>query len=329
MTLIISGYNHYTGFDTEYPKSDSVTESYLGFSITPIHTPTKKSKREIGLFSIADSMITTIGTNEPQPLLKGFRKIVNIPIKLWKPYLIGSTFSGYRSTHQECDCFIAFAGSTLTSQHVINLITHHLGNLRIDYRTKSVGQGDFVVVKDCEYNELSATANCSEYDDDIFIPEKDYINLLTADIITDVVEHSINTALNSAKEFRITESQFNSMHSDFTLGINCPSTGEDFLYQFNMKRRLNSDNVFELFVDRLKIDENQVSVIGMKNKFKNRIDRVVEKAINENLNLCDELTQFMEQAIMEVGEQGSYAIGKPISVKELNRGRLNKTITIT
>lgn len=316
MTLIITGYVHKTGFHTEYPKLPNEFEV--------VRTPTDKSQKKSGIFSIADSVITTIGGAGKIPLLKGFKKIVNMPIKLWKPYFVGSNFRGYFSTFLECECFIAFAGSTLTSQHVLNLISNHLSELRIDYRSKRVGSGDFIVVKSCDHNELISTASFSQYDDDLFIPDKDYAGLLTADVIVDVVEHSINKALSSAKEFRLSEKAFNEMYTEFTLGINCPATGEDVIYQFDMDKRLNSDGVFEVFVNKQRIAENQVSIIGMRNEFKNRIDDVVESAINNNINLCDELTNFMAQAISEVDERGSFEIGRPIVVKKLKDGKLKK-----
>lgn len=314
MTLIISGYVHSTGGNTDYSKLPKEI----------VRTPTDKSQKEPGIFSIADSVITTIGSAGKTPLLKGFKKIVNVPIKLWKPYFVGPDFRGYLSTFMECECFIAFAGSTLTSQHVLNLITNHLGDLRIDYRSKRVGLGEFVVVKKCDHNELISTAAHSQYDDDLFIPHKDYVGILTADVIVNVVEHSINKALNSAKEFRLSEKAFNEMYTEFTLGINCPSTGEDVIYQFNMDKRLNEEGVFEVFVNKLKIAENQVSIIGMRNEFKDRINGIVESAINDNLNLCDELTKFMAQAINEVDERGSFEIGRPIVVKKLKDRKVEK-----
>lgn len=316
MTLIISGYIHNTGFHTDYTMLPDKIE----------RTPTAKSQREPGLFSIADSVITTIGSLGNTPLLKGFKKIVNIPVKLWQPYFAGPDFRGYKSTFIECECFVAFAGSTLTSQHVLNLITNHLSELRIDYRGKRVGIGEFIVVKECEYNELIKTASYSQHGDDLFIPQRDYVGILTADVIVDVVEHSINKALNSAKEFRLSEKAFNEMYTEFTLGVNCPSTGEDVLYQFDMDKRLNSDQVFEVFVNKQRISANQVSVIGMKREFKERIDSVVTTAIDGNLNLCEELTKFMAEAINEIDERGSFEIGRPIIVKKLRDRKLEKVL---
>ena len=82
--------------------------------------------------------------------------------------------------------------------------------------------------------------------------------------------------------------------------------------------------MFEVFVNKLKIAENQVSIIGMRNEFKDRINGIVESAINDNLNLCDELTKFMAQAINEVDERGSFEIGRPIVVKKLKDRKVEK-----
>ena len=317
MTLVISGYIHRPGYTYDY---SNVLEGDL------VKKPKDKSERESGLFSIADSVITTVGGGGRVPLLKGFKKMVNIPIKLWQPYLVGPHFRGYKSIFQECECFVSFAGSTLTSQHVINLISNHLSLLRIDYRSKFLEKGDFIVIKNCDRNELEVTANYSHHSDELFIPERDYQGILTADVIVDVVEHSINTALKSAKEFRLSEEAFNEMYTEFTLGLTCPSTGKDLLYHFQMDKRLNPEGVYEVFVHKHYVPENAVSVIGMRKKFGDRIEKVVEHAINNNLNLCEELVVFMETAIDEVDKEGSFEIGKPIVVKTLVNGTVVKKL---
>lgn len=317
MTLIISGYNHCPDYTYDY--SDVLEKGV-------IKTPKSKSGREPGLFSISDSIITTVGSSGKVPLLKGFKKIINIPIRLWQPYIVGPYFNGYKSIFKECDCFVAFAGSTLTSQHVINLISNHLSELRIDYRSRTIGKGDFVVIKNCDYNELEATANYSHHGDDLFIPEIDYINILTAEVIVDVVEHSINKALKSAKEFRLSEESFNEMYTEFTLGLNCPTSGKDYLYQFQMDKRMTPEGVYEVFARKSYIPESSVSVIGMRNKFGDRINDVTGFSINNNLDLCDELLKFMEMALEEVDESGSFEIGKPVVVKKLVQGQLSKKL---
>ncbi|EGQ7646293.1 TPA: hypothetical protein O4F77_000403 [Vibrio alginolyticus] len=317
MTLVISGYNHCTGYTYDY--SECIEKGV-------IKTPTSKSEREPGLFSIADSVITTIGKGGKVPLLKGFKKVVNIPIKLWQPYIAGSHFRGYKTVFKECECFVAFAGSTLTSQHVINLISNHLSMLRIDYRPKIQEKGEFIVIKNCDHNVLVSTADFAHHSEGLFIPELDYKGILTAEIVVDVVEHSINTALKSAKEFRLSEDAFNEMYTEFTLGLNCPASGKDYLYHFQMDKRLNHEGVYEVFANRKYIPENSVSVIGMRKQFGDRINDIVDFSIDNNLNLCDELIKFMKTAIDEVDASGSFEIGMPVVVKKLVDGELRKAL---
>lgn len=315
MTLIISGYNHSPGFTTHYEMISGIPRQ--------IKTATAKSQRDSGLFSIADSVITTIGTAGKVPLLKGFKKIVNIPIKLWQPYFVAGAFKNYNSTFIECECFVAFAGSTLTSQHVINLISNHLSELRIDYKKNGKGY-NYVVVMNCEENTLASTSKYTMYDDDLFIPERDYTKILTADVIVNIVEHSINKALNSAKEFRLSEQAFQEMYTEFTLGINCPVTNKDVIYQFEMDKKMNENGVYDVFVNKKLIAEDQVSIIGMKREFEETINNAVSQAINSNLNLRDELKKCMEQAINVVDSRGSFEIGRPIIVKCLKNQKLYK-----
>lgn len=130
MTLIVSGHN--------FGKNP-----WRDFDNIKKH----KGMRQEGLFAIADSIITTHSSNGHSPLLSGFKKIKEIPVKLWQPYFIGENFKSYNSVFAQFDCFVAFAGSTLTAQHAIDSISNHLSTLRIDYQSRGYGKPGHYVIK--------------------------------------------------------------------------------------------------------------------------------------------------------------------------------------
>ena len=78
---------------------------------------------------------------EAQTLLSGFKKIYRVPIPIYKPSFIGMHFHDYRSVCHQTSCFIAFSGSTLTAQHVLNAVGNHLSDLRIGHEFADLSSG--------------------------------------------------------------------------------------------------------------------------------------------------------------------------------------------
>ena len=134
MTLVVVGYRQ-NGFRWNAKKSEE-------------SVPDRRS----GIFLIADSLISTETRSGREPLVSGFKKIIEVPINVWQPHFIGELFQGYIKVFQTHKCLIAFAGSTLTAQHIVNSITNHLSELRIDYEKGT--EFKCVVRKSCEPNNL-------------------------------------------------------------------------------------------------------------------------------------------------------------------------------
>lgn len=310
MTLVVAGYNFE---ENPWRKIDNIKES--------------TGVRAEGLFAVADSIITSLSSNGHSPLLSGFKKIKEIPVKLWQPYFIGENFKSYNSVFLDFECFVAFAGNTLTAQHVIDLISNHLATLRIDLQDGSFRKdGEYVVKKRCDPNNLMLNGHSSVYGDDMFIPEKHYDGILTAEYIAEVVEHSINKALSSAQKYKLDERSLREMYSEFILGVNCPSSGSDLLVKYKMNRRKNYDGVFEVFVESERIKEGEVAVIGMSTRFNELAQKTAQEAINKGLSLKNEMTSFVKNAIEEVNDEGSFQIAMPVAVKSLKNRKVTKTV---
>ena len=283
MTLIIAGY--------EKVKDDWVT----AFG----HDNQKQmTLRNDGLFAVSDSIITVNGSKGDRPILSGLRKIHQIPIKVWIPYFVDGNFRDYVRAFIETECFVAFAGSTLTANHALNLISEHLRKLQISHKShpEPLTPGTYVIQRHCEYNELRDSLGYRTYDEDMFQID-DYRHLPTADYISTVIEHSINVALRSAKKYRLTQNEVQMMSTDFVAGIHCPVTNSDQLYIYRMCQRSGSDGVIEVYVDRALVPEGKVAVLGMRSEFEERAQAAYEIALKDGRSTGAELFRFLNDAI--------------------------------
>ncbi|MGM0519827.1 MAG: hypothetical protein ACQERD_09325 [Campylobacterota bacterium] len=161
------------------------------------------------------------------------------------------------------------------------------------------------------------------WDDDTFL-DRDFANLLSGEYISDAIEHSINHALKSARKHRLSQEEFEQMYTDMFCGFYCPVLGEHQIYIYRMKSKLE-DGIFEVFTEKEKLDNRDIAVLGMKNSFEEQAKSVyLEEIEKENPNITDSLIRFMDECIVEVHNQGSYEINKPIIYKSLDKGSIKK-----
>jgi hypothetical protein len=310
MTLVIAGHEQAADpWQGVWAKSDSATEMKL-------------SKN--GLFAVADSVITIVGSGGLTPILSGHRKIHGIPIRLWKPYFIGEDFRSYTSTYLETECFMAFAGSTLTASHAINLVEEHLAKLRISYKRAPgpLTPGTYIVQQHCQYNLLEDLKETSLWGEDMFL-DSHFTGLLTAEYIAQVVEHSLNTAVKSAKKHRLSEESFKNMYTDFLLGVHCPTQGTHHLYAYQMHAKLE-EGIFEPYMQRTEIEPDKVAVIGLRKEFETAAQAAMDAALHAGVSTGKSLFEFLNEAITRVSASGSFAIDRPAIHKHFKNGRLEK-----
>lgn len=210
---------------------------------------------------------------------------------------------------------------------MIDLISNHLATLRIDFQSGNFEtDGKYVVKKICDSNNLIKNARSSVYGDDMFIPEKHYRGILTAEYIAEVVEHSINKALSSAQKHKLDENSLKEMYTEFILGVNCPSSKSDLLIKYTMKQRITLEGMIEVYVVGEKIQEGDVAVIGMTSRFGDLAQDAAKSAIENGLSLKSEMTSFVKKAISEVNAEGSFQIAMPVVVKSLKSRRITKQV---
>lgn len=275
--------------------------------------------RKSGIFLIADSLISTEMNFRRKPLVSGFKKIVDVPINVWQPHFVGELFQDYIKIFQTHKCLIAFAGSTLTAQHLINSITNHLSELRIDYEKGTSFK--CVVRKSCDTNNLVSNGIGTHYDDDIFIPEKDYKNLLSADYVSDVVEHAINQALSSKMKYVLDEDSLKAMRTDIVMAITCPITREDYLYTYKFNHKFLPEGGVKAFCDKSLVSSNEIAIIGMENTYGEALRSLVTESIESGGLLEDDILNFVIKCIRE---DQTYEIGMPAIHKTIHGVHVTK-----
>ncbi|WP_097107488.1 hypothetical protein [Nitrosomonas ureae] len=240
-------------------------------------------------------------------------------------YFIGEYFRDYQEVHIETGCFIAFSGSTLTATHALNTITEHLAKLQISYKSsrESSYPGEYIVQRHCEYNELKNSPGVVLWDDDMFLP-KHFEGLLSYEFIASTIEHSINVALKSAKKYRLSREELDLMSTDFAAGIYCPRRESHHIFVYRMKERQNEDGLIEVFTEGEEVSEDQVAVLGMRKQFEARAQNIYEQALGQGNSTGSELFKFLNSAIDEVAESGSFAIDRPSLHKKFEGGNLRK-----
>jgi hypothetical protein len=310
MTLIVVGHELEKNLAYDWRKN----------SAPPLEKVGMKSS---GLFAVADSSITTPNSNGLQTILGGFRKIYPVQIKIWKPCFIGDYFRSYEEVHYEAECFVAIAGSTLTAQHVLNLISEHLSKIRISYESAKglLPPGKYVLIRHCQSNELEGGQGVNRWANDMFTPN-DYIGLVTANDIAKIVGYSINEALTSARKYKIDEQSLKAMYSEFAVGIYCPKEKNHQLFVFRMAHRTNAVGIIEVYAANERIEEGKVAVLGMRSEFEAAAQDAMRTAIKEEILPSRMLFTFINNAIDKVRGNGSFAIDRPSICKVFQQGQL-------
>jgi len=276
-----------------------------------------------GIFSIADSAITSAGGTKT--LLTGFRKIYDMELKLWKPsFYPDGSFNDYFNIYQTVPFIIGFAGSTLVAQHIMNSISGHVEKLKISCDETEQGEAiKYKINLPCEKNLVVNPSIMTLWDDDTFL-DRDFENLLSAEYISNTIEHSINHALKSARQHRLSEEEFNQMYTDIFCGFYCPIQREHQVYIYRMKSKM-TEGIFEVYTEKVKLEKNDIAVLGMRNRFEKKAKNIfLEEFEKDNPNITKVLIDFMDKCINNVHADGSFEINRPIVYKTLDKGRIKK-----
>jgi hypothetical protein len=270
MTLVIAGHSLEKGYFGE--ESDYVN----------------------GIFAASDSSITTRNTT----LVSGFKKVVEVPVRVKALNFCGHWFNGYHGYRSDEACFVAFAGSTLVAQHIMNSIRNHLGDLYPTYE-----DGDYKLVMSCEVHRHLEQM---DYDESMFL-DRHLDQLLSAKFISDVVCHSIQAVLNQARKHDGMKRNFAAFQAEFILGVRCPMDNDYYIFQYEIHPDDNDGAV--VYMEN--IPKGSVAVIGMKERYAEEAKSHFQNAIKNGQHTASEMHEFVIKAIESQNSIGVYSIGKP------------------
>lgn len=322
MTLIIAGHNMSQSLNYKIVKgllADKMDSESKDKDTTEVAEPETEAVVD-GLFFAADSAITDIENN--RAILGGFKKIYYVKARAWKPYFHDQFFKGYFQTESETDFALAFAGNTLTAQHVLNFIVEHVGNLKISHVGMGHNQpGTYTILQRCELNPLEHNPT-DQWDYDMF-SRSHMQGLLTAEVIAATVEHSINAALKSAKKYKLDQAGISRMHTDFLAGIKCPVSGEYKLYEYRFQFAIR-DGSAEVFTSKKEVPPGDLVVLGMRERFESTAMQAFSESISTKKNTAEAMFMFLNKAIDEVSADASFEIDRPSVLHIINRKGLHK-----
>lgn len=266
-----------------------------GHSLIDMSFGASKSTFTDGIFFVADSSITQRG----QLLISGFKKVVETPVRVAGMNFLDEWFNGYLGYNYEGGCGIAFAGSTLVAQHIMNSIRNHLSDLKPTYLA-----GKYQLAMPCEGRKFLQ----GDYDMDMF--QKRHLGsnyLLTAEFIASVVEHSVQSVLIQAKKHKSMESMFSAYQAEFILGVCCPDTKKYHIYRYEILPCATQGAT----VAMEEIPEGKVAVIGMRKLHEQDANDAFANAVATGRSTGPALYDYLASAITSQNGIGVFEIGFP------------------
>ncbi|WP_156120108.1 hypothetical protein [Aeromonas finlandensis] len=266
-----------------------------------------------GIFVVSDSSITSGG----RILVRGFKKVIEMPIRVMRPLFNDGWFHNYYGFQYEGACLIAFAGSTLVAQHIINSIKNHLSELYPIHEN-----GEYLLAMSCEKERLlHNNVYCEE---DMFLDEH-VIPTITLSFLSDVVEHSIQAVLDHAKKHDGMKDNFTAFKAEFIFGARCPSTNELGLFQFE----IIEDEIRGALVKKTKVSKGDIAVIGMRTLYAADAQIEFNDALENRESVEIKMLNFVSKAIDSQNEIGVFDIGKPCALYKFNGGTVKLCERIT
>ena len=292
MSLLIAGY--------EYTDN-----SFFGGGGSPEVT---------GAFILADSAITSGN----KTLLNEFRKVYRLEARLYKPTFRDDQFDGYRNVHQRDAVILGFAGNTLTSQHIFNHVEAHLSDLYIS--CSEIDSAHYLVKMPCE-KDNPLLKPMSRWDEGLFL-DRDFDGLVTGDFIAGVIAHAIQGALSSAKQYKLTEADFDTLKTEWVAGLYCRVTQEHKLYRFDATWTTDADGVIssDPTMTTTLIPHDKVTTLGLPG-FEPAAQAIVDRAFQALRSPQDELRAFLSQTIQDVQKSGPRYIDFPMFEMTVQGGK--------
>ncbi|CAB3814322.1 hypothetical protein LMG26846_00058 [Achromobacter insuavis] len=209
-----------------------------------------------GIFFAGDSGISDDG----KLLVAGFKKVFRYPIIVKRPNIVGGQFRNYVGSAFDGGCAIAFAGSTLVAQQLMNSIGNHLSSLYATHDGNS-----YRLAMPCEAQmHLGNRPGFYEYDDEMF--ERDFVEqrqLIDGDFVAGVVQHAIAEVFRYATQYAEMQTLFRRMNAEFILALRCYRTNGYRLFKFDLLPQEGGNPI----VQKREILRGTLAIIGLQDEF--------------------------------------------------------------
>jgi len=278
-----------------------------------------------GLFVASDSAISIPTDTGRQLLLSQFRKVYPVPIAVFKPSFMDGYFSGYHQPFFRSRCFVAIAGGTLTAQHVLNSITDHLSQMRVVHHYDRAGNPAYEVVMHCDTNRLVEFGNATRWPDTLYLEHHLY-KLVSAEVIERAIEHSIRTALQSAKKYKLDGRSFNSLRTEYAIGLHCPRCDSHKLHSFRVDFAPDRNGMIQIDLTIAAIQPGEVAVIGM-GELSSRAQSGFDEALKSSREVAECIFEQLNKIIDEQIATGHSSVDYPSYLHIFKTGslRLDRT----
>ncbi len=261
-----------------------------------------------------DSLITTKFSGISVKLTSSFRKIIPLEIIIRVPdFSPDGTIIRYVETTSSHRCIIAFAGSTLVSQHIINSIQGHLRRVKYTYDSGEYDYSEgrqkgahYKLIMDCENNDK---VEKTLWDEDIFnTPAELASELISKDFLIRLFKHCIQGVMDN---FYINTNEFFEPEwflSDFIVAFSCYETKKNHLVTFKMDF---GDSAVNLVVEE--IDKDELAMIGIS-RYNEKIKFSYQEK-KENSSTANILFSEIINAVKDNESADLREIGRPVVLK--------------
>lgn len=208
MTLIVAGYS---------------SLNFLGYS------------HYDGTFMVGDTLLSQYNaeTRNRDRLIETYKKIREIPVRVWVPHFDAE---GYFNTYREAftsTCVIAFAGSALTFNHMLNGIQEHLSQLRYTFTDRT-----YQIVKHCSPKSIRRNHVETWANDIVF--ECQNLPKLSASFQMEVISHVITRALKDVSAHRLLDQNtFAAIRCEMAVSLFCWEKDRHELYHVQVVLDMN------------------------------------------------------------------------------------------
>lgn len=264
------------------------------------------------IFFAGDSGISDNGTL----MVSGFKKVFRLPIIVKRPNIVGDLFRGYVGNAFEGGCAIAFAGSTLIAQQLMNSIGNHLSEL---YASRE--NGEYCLAMPCERDRhVGANYLFYKHGDELFPPG--FVaegRLIDGDFLANVVRHAITAVFNYSTQYANMERLFRRNRAEFILAVRCYQQERYRLFQYEL--RAGEGGTVDVI--HREVPRGTLAVIGLKEDFGEDVQNAYASALKAGDDGAEAVAGCVAEKVQAANDLGIFNVCGPCFLSRYRGDRLD------